>query len=57
LSGNEKASRSVGNILNKNYNPNIPCHRVIKSNGLIGGYNRGEKNKVKILKSEGVEIK
>lgn len=50
--GNVKAVRAVGNILNKNYDPKIPCHRVIRSNGHIGGYNRGAKNKVKILKAE-----
>lgn len=54
--GNEKASRAVGNILNKNYDPQIPCHRVIRSDGKLGGYNRGSKNKIKILKLEGVDI-
>lgn len=52
--GNSKASRAVGNILNKNYNPNIPCHRVIRSDGKIGGYNRGVKIKRRILEKEGV---
>lgn len=33
------AWRAVGNILNKNYDSNVSCHRVIKSNGGIGGYN------------------
>jgi len=51
--GSEKAFRSVGNILNKNYDPLIPCHRVIKSNGQLGGYNRGLANKKKILLKEG----
>jgi len=50
--GNEKACRAVGNILNKNYDKNIPCHRVIRSDGKTGGYNRGEKLKIKILKTE-----
>ena len=54
--GNMKASRAVGNILNKNYNPKIPCHRVIRSDGKTGGYNRGAKKKLAILKSEGVKI-
>ena len=53
LAGNKNASRAVGNILNKNYNPKIPCHRVIRSDGKLGGYNRGSKNKKEILKSEG----
>lgn len=50
--GNPKAARAVGNILNKNYDPKIPCHRVILSDGKTGGYNRGAKNKIKILKKE-----
>lgn len=52
LAGSEKAFRAVGNILNKNYNQNIPCHRVIRSDGKTGGYNRGEELKKKILKQE-----
>ncbi len=51
--GSEKAFRAVGNILNKNFDPQIPCHRVIKSNGDLGGYNRSAKNKRKILLEEG----
>lgn len=51
--GNVKASRAVGNILNKNHNPKIPCHRVIRSDGKLGGYNKGSKEKIKILKKEG----
>ncbi len=54
--GNSKACRAVGNILNKNYNPDIPCHRVIRSDGKIGGYNRGAENKRKKLKKEGIKI-
>lgn len=38
LAGNEKAWRAVGNILSKNKDPKIPCHRVIRSDGNIGGY-------------------
>jgi O-6-methylguanine DNA methyltransferase len=53
LSGKPKAWRAVGNILNKNHNPEIPCHRVICSNGETGGYNRGESRKKDILKKEG----
>ena len=51
--GSEKAVRAVGNILSKNFDPNIPCHRVIRSDGGMGGYNRGVKNKIAILKKEG----
>jgi methylated-DNA-[protein]-cysteine S-methyltransferase len=57
LAGNPKAWRTVGNILNKNQNPKIPCHRIIKSDGQIGGYNRGTKKKIVLLKKEGLIIK
>jgi methylated-DNA-[protein]-cysteine S-methyltransferase len=51
--GNSRACRAVGrNILNQNYNSRIPCHRVVRSDGRIGGYNRGIRAKTKKLKSE-----
>jgi methylated-DNA-[protein]-cysteine S-methyltransferase len=53
MAGRPKAYRAVGNILNTNYNPKIPCHRVIRSDGKMGGYNRGSANKASILKTEG----
>jgi methylated-DNA-[protein]-cysteine S-methyltransferase len=52
LAGNERACRAVGNILNKNYDKSIPCHRVIRSDGRTGGYNRGAEKKITILKRE-----
>lgn len=52
LAGNPNAFRAVGNILNKNYDPAIPCHRVIRKNGTIGGYNRGTENKINLLRKE-----
>ena len=51
--GKPEAFRAVGNILNKNFDLKIPCHRVIRSDGKLGGYNRGENLKIKILKEEG----
>lgn len=56
--GNEKASRAVGTIMANNNDKNIPCHRVVKSDGSIGMYNglRG-KSKEEILKKEGVRFK
>lgn len=51
--GNPKAYRAVGNALNKNRDKDVPCHRVIRSNGAVGGFNRGSKEKIKILKKEG----
>ncbi|HOS87893.1 MAG TPA: MGMT family protein [Candidatus Pacearchaeota archaeon] len=50
--GSPGAYRAVGNILSKNYDPKIFCHRVIRSDGKIGGYNRGVKKKIKLLKQE-----
>jgi methylated-DNA-[protein]-cysteine S-methyltransferase len=57
LLGRPRAFRVVGNILNKNRNSEIPCHRVIMSDGKIGGYNKGTKRKLTLLKREGVLIK
>lgn len=54
--GNPRAYRAVGTILSKNYDPKIPCHRVVRSDGGLGGYNRGLVNKILILKKEGVSI-
>lgn len=50
--GSPKAFRAVGNILNKNYDPKIPCHRVVRSDGTPGGYNRGAARKAAILRRE-----
>ena len=50
--GSPNAFRAVGNILNRNYDKNIPCHRVIKTSGELGGYNRGKSKKEKMLKME-----
>lgn len=52
--GNENASRAVGSIMKKNYDESIPCHRVIRSDGKVGDYNRGGTDaKMKKLKTEG----
>ena len=55
--GNAKALRAVGSIMAKNTDMNVPCHRVVKSDGSIGMYNglRG-KSKHEILKNEGMEF-
>lgn len=39
--GNPKAARAVGAIMRTNYDPEIPCHRVVRSDGSLGSYNRG----------------
>jgi len=55
--GRAGSARAVGNALRKNEKPVlIPCHRVIRKDGGIGGYSRGVKEKIKLLKSEGVKI-
>lgn len=66
--GSPRAYRAVGNILNRNYRDRksqlpivsgkpIPCHRVIRSDGFVGGYAKGSKEKEKLLISEGLKIK
>lgn len=57
LAGFPRAWRAVGNILNKNKDPRIPCHRVIKSDGNVGGYRYGTKKKTALLRKEKVIIK
>ncbi|MFZ2190233.1 MAG: MGMT family protein [Candidatus Magasanikiibacteriota bacterium] len=55
LAGNKKAMRAVGNALNKNKDfKNVPCHRVVRSDGKIGGYVFGSTKKSQILALEGV---
>ena len=52
-----KAARAVANAVGKNpYAPKIPCHRVIRSDGSLGGYSGsgGIKTKRRLLKSEGI---
>ncbi|MGB9748312.1 MAG: MGMT family protein [Candidatus Woesearchaeota archaeon] len=53
---NTRAYRAVGNALNKNPYKNVPCHRVVKSNGFVGGYAKGANEKIRILRSEGIKI-
>jgi len=55
--GSPKACRAIGSVLNKNYNLEIPCHRVIRSDNSLGGYNRGSENKRRLLEQEGYEFK
>ena len=54
--GKPKAVRAVANAIGKNpFPPKIPCHRVIRSDGKLGGYSAkgGIKTKKKLLKNEG----
>jgi O-6-methylguanine DNA methyltransferase len=52
-SGNSGAARAVGAIMKTNFDPAIPCHRVIRSDGRVGGYNRGVDLKILRLREEG----
>ena len=51
--GSPRAFRAVGSVLKTNFDPSIPCHRVIKSDGSLGDYNRGgTSEKRKLLLAE-----
>ena len=39
--GSPRAARAVGNLMKANHDPAVPCHRVVRSDGGMGGYNRG----------------
>lgn len=39
--GNARAARAVGAVMRKNFDPAVPCHRVVRADGAPGGYNRG----------------
>jgi len=62
--GSPRGYRAVGNVLNRNYREKewqlpfeelepVPCHRVIRSDGFVGGYARGQREKERILQLEG----
>jgi methylated-DNA-[protein]-cysteine S-methyltransferase len=59
---NTKAYQAIGQIMRRNpYAPQVPCHRVVRNNGNLGGFNgstRGKNitNKIKLLKKEGIEV-
>lgn len=51
-------SRAVGRLLAKNPDPDkIPCFKVISSDGKLGGYSLGLKEKIRKLKEDGIKIK
>jgi len=52
------AARAVGSIMAANADTSVPCHRVIRSDGKLGGYNglQGTKSKLALLKKEGVKF-
>ena len=56
LAGFPRAWRAVGNVLSKNRNLKIPCHRVIRSDGRVGGFALGIKKKIALLKRESLKV-
>ncbi|MFH1650150.1 MAG: MGMT family protein [Candidatus Woesearchaeota archaeon] len=52
-----KAYRAVGQAMNKNpYAPEVPCHRVVNSDGSLGGFAHGSIEKRKLLQKEGINV-
>lgn len=50
--------RAIGALMRINpYAPSVPCHRVVMSDGSLGGYSGGIKKKISLLRSECIEIK
>jgi methylated-DNA-[protein]-cysteine S-methyltransferase len=54
MAGHPGAARAVGMVMKNNYDKSVPCHRVIRADGKLGGYNRGGiEQKRNILLQEG----
>ena len=55
--GHPGAARAVGTVMKNNYDKTVPCHRVIRSDGKIGAYNRGGPAKKRaLLRAEGIAV-
>ena len=54
--GRPQAVRAIGNALHKNPFASVPCHRVVRSDGRLGGFNRGAQRKRVLLQKEGVML-
>lgn len=55
--GNPSASRIIGRILGQNPNPiRVPCHRVVMSDGKLGGYRYGTNKKKELLEKESLSF-
>ncbi len=56
--GAPTAARAVGNALNKSPGmPRCPCHRVVRSDGTVGGFASGTKKKIQLLRNEGIAVR
>ncbi len=52
-----RAYRAVGQAMNKNpHAPIVPCHRVVASDGSLGGFAHGARKKALLLAQEGIEV-
>lgn len=55
--GHPGAARAVGTVMRDNYDETVPCHRVVRTDGTIGEYNRGgPEQKRALLIAEGVKL-
>lgn len=55
--GKPGSARAVGQALKRNpHAPKVPCHRVVKSDSLVGNYNKGIDEKIRLLRLEGIHI-
>jgi methylated-DNA-[protein]-cysteine S-methyltransferase len=55
--GNPQGSRNIGRILGRNPNPiKVPCHRIVMSDGKLGGYTYGNDRKRELLEGEGISF-
>ncbi len=53
-----KGYRYIGNLLHENPEPDkYPCYKVVKSDGTVGGYAKGKKMKIRLLRNDEIEIK
>jgi len=48
--------RAIGKLMNVNPYKDVPCHRVIMSDGRVGGYRKGTKKKIMLLRKENIDI-
>ena len=56
--GNERYARAVGKYMNKNPNADtMPCFKIVKSDGSLGGFGLGIEDKIRRLKEDGIEVK
>ena len=52
-----RAYRAVGSALHRNpYAPQVPCHRVVMSSGMLGGFAHGAERKMALLAGEGIPV-